>query len=261
MIDDDRLRDENRERFGARSADYRVSAVHAGGADLDRLIELVAPTPDDRALDVATGAGHVAVALARAGAAVTASDLTPGMLNEAGVNLAAHNLTATLVLADAVDLPFAESSFDIVTARMAPHHFPNPRQFVAEVARVLRPGGRFGLEDQVAPAHPLAAAAINAFEKGRDPSHHRQLPIDEWTSLIEASGLVVRHAECFDKPIEFDWWTSIQNASAETRQAISAILANGPAEARDWYRPEFAADGLVARFRSPHLLLLATRPA
>ena len=260
LTDDNGLRSEVRKRFGARSSDYRTSAVHAGGADLDRLIALVAPTAADRALDIATGAGHVALALARAGANVTACDLTPGMLKEAGGNLAANGVTAELVLADALDLPFAGTSFDIVTARMAPHHFLDPAAFVAEVARVLRPGGRFGLEDQVAPGHTAAATTINQFEKLRDPSHHRQLPVADWESLIAAAGLAVRHAEVFDKQVEFDWWTSIQNASEEIRHTISALLANGPAEARDWYKPRFRTSGLVERFCIPHLILLAAKP-
>jgi SAM-dependent methyltransferase len=237
-----------------------VSAVHAGGEDLERLIALVAPGVDDRALDIATGAGHVAVALGRAGAKVTASDLTPGMLSEAANNFAANEVAAQLVLADALNLPFAGASFDIVTARMAPHHFPDPGRFVTEVARVLRPRGRFGLEDQVAPAAQAAAATINQFEALRDPSHNRQLPVVEWESLAAAAGLVVEHAEVFDKWVEFDWWTSIQNASEEVRQTISAMLANGPAEAREWYKPEFCNSGLIKRFCIPHLILLATKP-
>jgi ubiquinone/menaquinone biosynthesis C-methylase UbiE len=260
MTDTNKLQTENRKRFGTRAAGYRASAVHAGGADLDRLIALVAPTVKDRALDIATGAGHVAVALARAGARVTASDLTPGMLSEAADNFATHEVGAQLVLADALNLPFADNSFEIVTARMAPHHFPDPGKFVAEAARVLRPGGRFGLEDQVAPTHLAAAATINQFEFLRDPSHNRQLSAAEWESLAVAAGLTVEHSEVFEKQVEFDWWTSIQNATEEVRQTISALLANGPAEARDWYKPEFRDNGLIERFCSPHLILLATKP-
>ncbi len=260
MTDENQLRTDVRERFGARAAGYRASGVHAGGEDLDRLLALVAPLAGQRALDIATGAGHVAVALARAGALVTASDLTPNMLRETGDNLSANGVSAEVVWADALDLPFAADSFDIVTARMAPHHFSNPRRFISEVAHVLRPGGRFGLEDQTAPAHSAAAAVINQFEALRDPSHHRQLPVDEWKSLAEAAGLAVKQVEIMDKWIEFDWWTSIQSASEEVRRTISAQLANGPVEAREWYKPEFRANGLVERFCSPHLLMLAVKP-
>jgi 2-polyprenyl-3-methyl-5-hydroxy-6-metoxy-1,4-benzoquinol methylase len=80
LMDGDQLRSEVRVRFGARSVDYRASTVHAGGEDQERLIALVAPAECDCALDIATGAGRTAVALARADAHVTASDLIPRML-------------------------------------------------------------------------------------------------------------------------------------------------------------------------------------
>jgi SAM-dependent methyltransferase len=260
LMEGDKLRSENRARFGARSAGYRASTVHAGGGDLERLIALVAPAKGEYALDIATGAGHTAVALARAGADVIASDLTPRMLSETAENFSANHLAGKFVLADALDLPFPENSFDIVTARMAPHHFPNPAAFLLQVARVLRPGGRFGLEDQVAPASAEAAEVINRYESLRDPSHHRQLAEAEWKSLAAEAGLIVRHAEIFDKEVDFDWWTSIQNASEDVRRAISAMLGSGPAEACDWYKPRFREDNIIERFSIPHLLMLATKP-
>jgi aspartate kinase len=249
-----------RERFGARSAEYRDSSVHAAGDDLDRLISLVAPQPGDLALDVATGAGHTALALAHAGASVIASDITLEMLAEAIDNITSAGQRAETAVADAHDLPFDESSFDVVTARMAPHHFVDPARFVSQVARVLRPGGRFGLEDQVAPPDPDAAAVINQFEAIRDPSHNRQLPVAEWEQIAREAGLEVVVSEVFAKDVDFDWWTSIQDVSAEDRANISALLAAGPPAAREWYVPDFAETGLVRRFRSPHLIMLAIKP-
>jgi ubiquinone/menaquinone biosynthesis C-methylase UbiE len=216
--------------------------------------------PGQQALDIATGAGHVAVALAQTGAQTTACDLTANMLAEAAANLAAHGLKAELVEADALALPFAAASFDLVASRMAPHHFAEPARFVGEVFRVLRPGGRFGLVDQAAPTQPQAAETINAFEKLRDPSHNRQLSLDEWQQLAQAAGFTIRSAEIFRKPLDFDWWTGVQNATDETRRQLSELLANGPAEARAWYRPEFRENGLIAQFSSPHAILLAVKP-
>ncbi len=253
------IRDRVKERFGERTAEYRASAVHSSGEDLELLVSLVQAGPGVRALDIATGAGHTALALAEAGAHVVASDLTEQMLAEASDLFASHGFEARTQLADALDLPFEDESFDIVTARMAPHHFPDPARFVREVARVLAPGGRFGLEDQVAPEDAAGAETIDEFEKVRDPSHNRQLPVSEWQRIATEARLKVQRAEIFFKPVEFDWWTSIQNLDAEGKARISALLASGPESALEWYQPSFGEDGLVQRFRSPHLILLATK--
>jgi SAM-dependent methyltransferase len=254
------VRDRVRERFGARSNEYRTSAVHSAGEDLDLLVKLVAISPGDRALDIATGAGHTALALARAGAQVVASDITPAMLAEALDNAKTHGVQIDTALADAAKLPFEDASFDIVTARMAPHHFPDPAAFVREVARVLRAGGRFVIEDQVAPDDLAGAAIINEFEVIRDPSHNKQLAVADWEALALAAGLEVASAPVFSKWVDFDWWTSIQNVSEEDRARISTPLADGPQSARDWYTPEFRESGLVERFCIPHVIMLATKP-
>jgi ubiquinone/menaquinone biosynthesis C-methylase UbiE len=263
MVDDrdaDALRSDVKQRFGERTAHYRASITHASGDDLDLLVSLVRPRAGDRALDIATGAGHVAVALARAGADVTASDLTPGMLAEAADNLAANGLHAEMAVADACALPFPDASFDIVTCRMAPHHFADADAFAHEVARVLKPGGRFGLEDQVAPEDAEAAELINAFERLRDPSHNVQRPLSEWTRLVEGAGLVVERTSIFDKHVEFEWWTSIQDCSVETRARLSAMMQIAPDAAQDWYAPAFGKGGQIFTFRIRHLVMLATRP-
>ena len=256
---DDDLRDRVRERFGQRSAHYRDSTVHASGDDLGLLVSLVAPRAGERALDVATGAGHAALALVRAGAWVTALDLTPAMLAETEASATSAGMTVETILGDAQELPFGDASFDIVTARMAPHHFPAPATFLAEVARVLRPRGRFGLVDQVAPEKAAAADAVNEYEAIRDASHNRQLSVGEWERLAREAGLDVRRAEVLDKWVDFDWWTSIQNVSDEDRVRISHLLADGPAGARAWYAPVLRDNGLIERFRIPHIALLAVK--
>ena len=103
-------------------------------------------------------------------------------------------------------LPFADASFDLVTCRTAPHHFADVAAFVAEVARVLRPGGVFGLVDNISPEDPKAAAPYNEFEKLRDPSHGRCLSESEWLTLINGAGLVVRQSEILTKDIELEGW-------------------------------------------------------
>ncbi|HYI15932.1 MAG TPA: methyltransferase domain-containing protein, partial [Thermomicrobiales bacterium] len=150
-IDQD-LRDRVQQHFGATAQDYVTSARHASGGGLDQLVELAEPTPESDALDIATGGGHTALALAPHVRHVIASDLTPTMLNAAKGFLTEKGITnASFEIAEAENLPFDDSAFDIVTCRVAPHHFSDVRAFCNEVARVLRPGGRFILIDSYAP--------------------------------------------------------------------------------------------------------------
>ena len=103
------------QRFGRAAADYATSEVHAKGASLKRLVELTEPKSHWRVLDVATGAGHTALAFAPHVAKVTATDITEEMLREARKLAASRGLTNVRTLhAKAEDLPFPDASFDLV---------------------------------------------------------------------------------------------------------------------------------------------------
>jgi SAM-dependent methyltransferase len=237
------------ERFGAYAATYATSRSHARGGSLPRLVELLAPQPAWRALDIATGAGHVALALAPHAGHVIASDLTPQMLAVAR-GLAAERNIANISFADlrAEALPFADGTFDIVTCRIAPHHFDDVRAFVTEVARVLRPGGLFGLCENVSPdpgmmadgARAVAAAAdeYNAFEKHRDPSHVRCLTLAEWRGLVAAAGLHERHVELLDKPMVLGSWADQQSVGEAIKADLKSMLLAGSPAFRAFVRPQ-----------------------
>ncbi len=153
----DETRNRVQERFGPLADRYVASTVHSAGYSLDRLIELVEPGPGKRALDIATGGGHVALGLARAGAETIASDLTMPMLDSARKFISGEGITAKYLRTDAQHLPFKENSLDIVTCRLAAHHFPDAAEYARECARVVRPGGGIGLVDQIGPAEHEAA--------------------------------------------------------------------------------------------------------
>lgn len=236
-------------QFGARAAAYATSRVHAKGASLARVVELAQPQPAWHALDIATGAGHTAAAFAPHVARVIASDITPEMLEEAR-KLAQSNGLHTLetALADAEALPFDSGSFDLVTSRIAPHHFPDPARFVAEVARVLKPGGTFALVDNIAPdalSTPgfsdadlaAAARAYNAFEKLRDPSHVRCLGMAEWAALMQGAGLRVTHRERLPKDMEFDPWAERMGCDAATIAQLRAMLLDADPALRAFLKP------------------------
>ncbi len=162
------------EYFAQTAAGYVASFSHRTGSDLRRLIELGEWQPDQVALDVATGGGHTALAVASHVARVMVTDLTPRMLEKAREFLLAQGVTnAQFQVADAELLSFADGSFDRVTCRIAPHHFPNMALAVREAARVLKPGGLFLLIDCMAPDDPELDAFDNTVEKWRDQSHGR----------------------------------------------------------------------------------------
>lgn len=113
-------------QFGANAAAYVTSAVHARGNSLTRLVELVQPQPHWQALDIATAAGHTAFTFAPHVAHVWATNITPEMLETVKQQATERNLkNVTVEYADAEDLPYPDASFDLVTCRIAPHHFPN----------------------------------------------------------------------------------------------------------------------------------------
>lgn len=254
-------------QFGANAARYVDSPVHAKGASLARLIETTSPQPDWRVLDVATGAGHTALAFAPYTESVVASDVTPEMLIEAERLARDRGLeNVTFASAEATALPFADESFDLVTCRIAPHHFDDVPRFCAEVARVLKAGGRFGLVDNLAPdantnpaAAPAelaaAAEAYNSLEKARDPSHVRALGQDEWISAISAAGLSVVHTEHLTKRMSFGRWCETMSVPAEIQTALRSQLENPSPLLAEFLKPQVSADDIA--FELTELLLVA----
>jgi ubiquinone/menaquinone biosynthesis C-methylase UbiE len=245
-------------KFGEAAADYAASSVHAKGESLARLAALVQPQPSWRLLDVATGAGHTALAFAPHVAKVTASDITDQMLAEAK-RLAAERGAGNVktARAKAEDLPFPDMSFDLVTCRLAAHHFEKPRAFVAEAFRVLMPGGVLAVVDNISPGEPEIARAYNHFEKLRDPSHGRCLGLAEWTKLLGDAGFVVEHSEQMDQPIEFGPWTVRMRCDASTVARLEALLAEEPL--RSYLRPRESDAGLA--FTLQEAIIVARKPA
>lgn len=224
------------ERFGAVAENYVASATHAAGEDLKRLVELAALRGDERVLDVATGGGHTALAFAPRVREVVASDLSPKMLEAAEAHARQRGIeNVRFVEADAEDLPFEDESFDLVTCRIAAHHFPEPRRFVVEVARVLRPGGLFLLDDNMAPEDDDLDTFMNRFEKWRDPGHVRARKASEWRAWMEEEGLRVERVEHDRKTYGFDEWTARMRMPERERAALEEWLLAAPPRLREFF--------------------------
>jgi ubiquinone/menaquinone biosynthesis C-methylase UbiE len=218
-------------QFGATAAAYTVSSTHSDQESLNLVVNLAQPNATDNALDIATGAGHTAMALAPFVAGVVAYDITPEMLAETAKNAAERGIAnLSTELGAAEELPFADNSFEIVTVRTAPHHFADIKKSVEEMARVVKPGGRVVVMDTTVPEDATLDREINYLEIRRDPSHVRNYSSSEWQAMLEAAGLKVYHNEVdyFTEQgnMKFKNWTERMRTPAEVVAELDGLFRN-----------------------------------
>lgn len=226
----------SQQRYTQYADGYITSETHARGSDLDRLLAIAEPQSHWQMLDVATGGGHTALKFAPHVQRVIASDLTPRMLEKAEQFIVTEQGAGNVSFrqADAENLPFDDARFDLVTCRIAPHHFPNAQAFVHECARVLKQGGLLLLQDQLLPDDQGAARFVDDFERLRDPSHHRAFNRAEWHAMFAAAGIVVEHSEEYVKRHDFLDWAKRQGNDEETIAELIRMLRETSPIARDW---------------------------
>lgn len=249
----------SREQYTKHAQGYVTSKAHAKAPELARLVEIAQPQPDWMVLDVATGGGHTALAFAPHVARVVATDLTPKMLETAEAHIAGQGATnVEFRLADAEDLPFDDGAFDLVTCRIAPHHFPDCARFVREGVKVLREGGLLLVQDHVLPDDEEAARAVDDFERLRDPSHNRAFSEGEWRFMFEDAGLDVDHTEQIVKRHAFIPWAERQGCTPETISQLIAMMQHAPTRAKEWMDPQDWTTP-EATFANHHILIAGRR--
>ena len=228
----------SQERYGRFAERYVTSKTHAAGEELQRLVEIADPQPGWIVLDVATGGGHTALRFAPRVARVIATDITPGMLDKAREFITSQGVVnVTFEPADAEELPFRDGAFDLVTCRIAPHHFQDCARFVQESARVLRPGGMLLVQDLALPEDEGAARYIDAFERLRDPSHNRGYAVSEWLSMFQTANLVPEHVEQIVKEHQFEPWARRQACTRETIEELIRMVAKASDPVLAWMQP------------------------
>ena len=186
--------------WSERAEAYRHSDAHSQGRDLELFAEWA---EGEKALDVATGGGNVARVLQEAGLDVVTIDSAPGM--------------RPTVISRAEEIPFADSSFDVVACRVAAHHFQDPAGALAEMARVSR--GLVLIADNLYLGEDGEEADVL-----HDPTHVRNYTEDEWRSMFEAAGLEVEAFEREDKRIDFQGWLDRSGTPEEDRARIEELL-------------------------------------
>ena len=197
-----------------------------------RVAALLAPAGDERALDVGTGAGAFAIALAPLVREVVGVDIVPELLEE-GRKRAPENVE--LVEADAARLPFETGSFDIVATARTLHHVARPELVLAEATRVLRPGGKLLVVDQLAPVDPIAAIELNRFERARDPSTTRVLADVDLRGLFEANNLVVRSSEVVREARDLERYLDLAGCHGDEREQARALAPPDDVAMYGWY--------------------------
>ena len=213
------------------------------------------PQPEWHVLDVATGGGHTALRFAPHVSHMTVSDFSSEMLDAAEKHLRSRDITnADYQYADAEDLPFPDETYDLVTCRLATHHFPDPMRFVAEAHRVLKKGKYLLIQDHCAPEYVPAAEFLDAFESLRDPSHGRTLPESEWLNFFSQGGFFVIAKEILMKRHDLHRWAQRQDCSDDVIQRLDVMLSCGPKAAIEWYQP-LSLGSREASFTNPNIII------
>ncbi len=259
-LPDDKHKQAVAEHFGRASREYLRSSTHATDADLDMLVGLLEPNPSMRVLDVACGAGHTAVRVAPLVGSVVATDLAAEMI-ERTLDLARErgvtNLSGLVMDVEALDLP--DEQFDAVTCRIAPHHFTNIGLALDEIRRVLRPGGRFVVEDSAVPDDLRLARFLNDVERLRDATHLRSFNETDWRAMLGDAGLTIGAVAWFRKRHHIEDWLLTARIGPDEAAVVRDAFRAAPPEAVSYFEIAFVS-GVPVSYVDDKILIRADRP-
>jgi ubiquinone/menaquinone biosynthesis C-methylase UbiE len=203
----------------------QFSPVHAKKEDLDFAVSLIKTEKHWNVIDLATGTANFAIALSPYVNHVLATDITEKMLEEGNKKIERENVkNIDLEIADVHNLQYENDKFDLTTVRIAPHHFNNIEKAIQEMIRVTKTNGYIFVEDTVAPSDKKASEFFNHIERLRDPSHIRDLSVDEWIEYFKKNACEVLIVEIRPKKWLLTWWTEQMKTSEENVKEIKHLL-------------------------------------
>lgn len=225
------------EQYDSRAEAYLASAVHAAGADLERMADLIGHRPDAVALDMGCGGGHVAFRMAGQVGKVVAYDLSAAMLDTVAVEARRRGLDNLVTKQGAAEaLPCPDASFDIVATRYSAHHWGAFRDGLAQMRRVVKPDGLGLFMDVVSPGVPLLDTWLQTLELLRDPSHVRNASVAEWQTTLAAVGFAVDDVVTYRLRLEFASWIARMRTPDVLVAAIRSLHARAASEVRDYFQ-------------------------
>ncbi len=224
-----------REEFTFQATSFGQSPAMTSAQTLDALVELVPEEPRARWVDVACGPGVISRAMAGKVGSVSGVDLTPAMVDEAEKRAREEGVrNVSFAVGDAASLDFPDATFDGAITRLSLHHIPAPRRIVAEMARVVRPGGVVVVSDLASDRDHDAAAWREEVERLRDPSHWACLTPERLRKTGAAAGLVVEDEEIVPVDIDFDDWLARGSNGRAAAGLVEQLLDAQPIEAESF---------------------------
>jgi ubiquinone/menaquinone biosynthesis C-methylase UbiE len=226
------------EEFTKQAAAFAANPTVSDPERVSRLVRAVAPAPDARVLEVATGPGYVALGFAVACREVVGIDLTAAPLAIAERLRKERGLgNVRFERGDAEHLGFDDGAFDVVVCRLAFHHFGDPDRVLREMARVCRTGGTVAVEDLIVSEHAKRSAYQNHFEHLRDPSHTRAFALSELLARFTAAGLEVEGVQTWDLVQVVERWLANAQTPPERAAEVRRLIAQDAAQDFSGTRP------------------------
>lgn len=217
-------------QFGSSAANYRTSAVHVAGEDLEAMVNAIPLSTTMRVLDAGCGAGHASAAFAPHVAEVVAYDLTHEMLEQVSILAEERNISNIVTQAgDVESLPFDDASFDLVISRYSAHHWHHPQAALREFHRVLKPDSHFILGDIVASDDFAEDTFLQVIEVLRDPSHVRDHSAHQWQTMMRDAGFASDVMLEFEIRLNFAKWTE-RIGTPDQNTAMLRMLINGASD-------------------------------
>jgi ubiquinone/menaquinone biosynthesis C-methylase UbiE len=214
-------------RWDARAADYATPDT-LRGPDIDVALRVTRVRGNEHLVDVGTGGGGAALAFGPSVDRVTAVDPSGAMVAGAVERLRDAGIAASGVQAQADALPLNRACCELVTCRIAAHHFPDVAAAMSEIRRILRPDGTLVLIDSLAPDQPGAAAFLDRVERQRDPTHVKSLTRSEWERVLTRANLLPVTIEPVRHTKDFERWLARGGAATEDQARVrSQFLAAG----------------------------------
>jgi SAM-dependent methyltransferase len=227
--------DSIREEFTHQSRSFGVSPAMTSAETLGVLIEAVPEDASAGWIDLACGPGVVSRATAARVGSVTGVDLTPAMVEEAKRRASEEGIgNVDFALGDVTAVDFGDDRFDGAITRLSLHHIPAPGRVVAEMARLVRPGGLVLVSDIVADRDRDANAWREEIERLRDPSHWACHTQESLRAMGEAAGLVLEEEKLIPIDIDFDDWLERGSGGAGASELVAELLREQPAMAESF---------------------------